>query len=127
MTPLQYFGFSTPSVSSAAAARDTPAASFAAAAVIPISATGASSGLKLLVVSAAKREPLTVDESVVGDQIVTRHGSAVIYGGFCGLEPRPLKRVRGDSQGGWVPLHTTPEIRFWSNWVVRQANGAGAD
>jgi hypothetical protein len=115
MTPLQWFGYQSPSVS-------------AAAAVNPISIAGVGSGQKLPAVSAVKRELQSADECVAGDRVVTRRGSAVEYGGFCGLPPRPLKRARGDSQGGWVPLHTTPEFRFWSSWVVRlPARQDGAD
>ena len=77
--------------------------------------------------SATKRELQSVDECVAGDRVVTRRGSRVEYGGFGGLPPRPLKRVRGDSQG-WAPLRTTPEFRFWSSWVARRpARQDGAD
>jgi hypothetical protein len=125
MTPLEWFGWQSPSVSSVVAASSV-AASSAAAAVNPISTAGVGSGPKLPVVSATKRELQSADE----DRVVTRRGSAVEYGGFCGLPPRPLKRARGDSQGGWVPLHTTPEFRFWSSWVVRRParqDGANRD
>jgi hypothetical protein len=71
--------------------------------------------------------PLTIDEGPTGDQTVTCRGSAVIYGGLYGLDPRPLKRVRGVAQGGWgVPLHTTSESRLWASWVVRRTGWAGA-
>ena len=118
MTPLEWFGWQSPSVSSVVVA-SAAAASSAANAVKPTSTAGAGSGSKLPTVSATKRELQSADECVAGDRVVTRRGSRVEYGGFGGLPPRPLKRVRGDSQG-WAPLRTTPEFRFWSSWVARR-------
>jgi hypothetical protein len=118
MTPLEWFGWQSPSVSSVVVASSV-AASSAAAAVNPISTAGVGSEQKLPTVSAAKRELQSADECVAGDRVVTRRGSTVEYGGFGGLPPRPLKRARDDSQG-WAPLHTSPEFRFWSSWVIRR-------
>ena len=94
MTPLEWFGWQSPSVSSVVVA-SAAAASSAANAVNPTSTAGAGSGSKLPTVSATKRELQSADECVVGIGLSLAAGQELNTAGLADCR-RVLSSVFGE-------------------------------